>query len=128
MFGLPTVTVEGVGIWVAALLTLAVLSAAGGENRVSRIALALLVGGAVGPTTVAPHWQYDPTMYHSQDPHSRNSICPLTAPGLGGAVDASQPPEHAADRTQRAPPPCVPSFQIQASNPQTAPRRVLHSE
>lgn len=48
MFGLPAVTAEGVGIWVAALLTLAVLSAAFGENHASRLGLGLLVGAAVG--------------------------------------------------------------------------------
>lgn len=39
---------ELVGVWVAALLTLLVLSAAFGENRFSRAAIALLAGTAVG--------------------------------------------------------------------------------
>ncbi len=48
MFAWPAVTAEVVGIWVAALLTLAVLSAAFGENRVSRLGMGLFVGTAVG--------------------------------------------------------------------------------
>lgn len=48
MFAWPAVTAEGVGVWIAAGLTLAVLSAALGENRVSRIGMALLAGAAVG--------------------------------------------------------------------------------
>jgi hypothetical protein len=48
MFAWPAVTAEGVGAWVAALLTLAVLSAAFDDNRVSRIGMALLAGTAVG--------------------------------------------------------------------------------
>jgi len=39
---------EGLGIWLAALLTLVVLSAAFAENRLSRAAFALFTGAAVG--------------------------------------------------------------------------------
>ncbi len=56
MFAWPALTAEVVGIWVAALLTLVVLSAACGENRVSRIGMALLVGAVVGYAGVAA-WQ-----------------------------------------------------------------------
>ena len=48
MFAWPAVTAEGVGTWVAAVLTLLVLSAAWGESRLSRLGMALLAGAAVG--------------------------------------------------------------------------------
>ncbi len=47
---------DGVGVWIAAVLTLAILSAALGETRVSRMAFALLIGGAVGYVAVVT-WQ-----------------------------------------------------------------------
>lgn len=39
---------EGAGVWIAAILTLAVLSAAFVENRASRVAFGLLIGASVG--------------------------------------------------------------------------------
>jgi hypothetical protein len=48
MFAWPAVTAEGIGTWVAAALTLLVLSAAWGESRASRLGMALLAGAAVG--------------------------------------------------------------------------------
>lgn len=56
MFGWPAVTAEGAGVWIAAGLTLAVLSAALGENRVSRIGMALLAGAAVGYVGAVAWW------------------------------------------------------------------------
>lgn len=53
---LPPPTLEGIGITVAAVLTLAVLSAAFGSNRVSRLAFALLVGAVVGYATTLAWW------------------------------------------------------------------------
>ncbi|MCL6430492.1 MAG: hypothetical protein K6V36_06465, partial [Anaerolineae bacterium] len=47
---------EGIGITVAAVLTLAVLSAAFGSNRVSRLAFAVLVGAAVGYASTVTWW------------------------------------------------------------------------
>lgn len=44
----PAVTADGVGIWIAAGLTLLVLSAAWGESWASRLGMALLAGAAVG--------------------------------------------------------------------------------
>jgi hypothetical protein len=45
---LPPLDAGETGVWVAALLTLAVLSAAFAENHLSRAALAVLVGATVG--------------------------------------------------------------------------------
>jgi len=44
----PAVTAEGVGTWIAAAMTLLMLSAAWGESRASRLGMALLAGSAVG--------------------------------------------------------------------------------
>ncbi|GAG29248.1 unnamed protein product, partial [marine sediment metagenome] len=44
---------ESIGVWIAAILTLVVLSAAFGGNRFSQIAFALLVGSAVGYAAAA---------------------------------------------------------------------------
>ncbi|HOG46822.1 MAG TPA: hypothetical protein PLJ35_20210 [Anaerolineae bacterium] len=44
----PGLSAEAVGIWVAALLTLVMLSAAFGENCISRLGMALLAGAGVG--------------------------------------------------------------------------------
>jgi len=47
---------QTIGIWVAAILTLVILSAAFGEHRLSRLGFALLIGATVG-YTAALTWQ-----------------------------------------------------------------------
>ena len=53
---LPPANVEGIGLSVAAVLTLAVLSAAFGRNRVSSAAFAVLIGTAVGYAATVTWW------------------------------------------------------------------------
>ncbi len=45
---LPPLSAEGIGVWVAAVLTVIMLSAAFAENRLSRAAFALLTGAVAG--------------------------------------------------------------------------------
>ena len=52
----PAVNLDGLGIWIAALLTQAVLSAGVAENRVARLAFALLIGVTAG-YAIAAGWQ-----------------------------------------------------------------------
>ncbi|MGQ9682301.1 MAG: hypothetical protein ACUVX9_07185 [Anaerolineae bacterium] len=52
----PVANLDGLGTWIAALLTLAVLSAGVAENRLARLAFALLIGVTAG-YAIAVAWR-----------------------------------------------------------------------